>query len=77
MKDTLRLAIALTLIAAIAGLILSLVEALTREPIAEQRRLETLKALQAVLPPLDNAPDADTVELIVAPRLPLTGPVPT
>jgi len=65
MKDTLRLAIALTLIAAIAGLILSLVEAVTREPIAEQRRLETLKALQAVLPPLDNAPDADTVELIV------------
>jgi len=65
MKETLRLAIALTLIAGIAGLILSLVESVTREPIAEQRRLETLKALQAVLPPLDNAPDADTVELIV------------
>jgi H+/Na+-translocating ferredoxin:NAD+ oxidoreductase subunit G len=65
MKDTLRLAIALTLIAVIAGLILSLVEAVTREPIAEQRRLQTLKALQAVLPPLDNAPDADTVELPV------------
>jgi len=63
MKETLRLAFALTLIAAIAGLILSLVEATTREPIAEQRRLETLKALSAVLPPLDNAPDADTVAL--------------
>jgi len=65
MKDTIRLAVALTLIAAIAGLILSLVEAMTREPIAEQRRLETLKALSAVLPPLDNAPDADTVSLEV------------
>jgi H+/Na+-translocating ferredoxin:NAD+ oxidoreductase subunit G len=65
MKDTIRLAFALTLIAAIAGLILSLVEATTREPIAEQRRLETLKALSAVLPPLDNAPDADTVSLVV------------
>jgi Na+-translocating ferredoxin:NAD+ oxidoreductase subunit G len=65
MKDTLRLAIALTLIAAIAGLILSLVEAVTREPIAEQRRLETLRALQTVLPAFDNSPDADTVELTV------------
>lgn len=65
MKDTIRLAVALTLIAAIAGLILSLVEATTREPIAEQRRLETLKALSAVLPPLDNAPDEDTVSLVV------------
>jgi len=65
MKDTLRLAIALTLIAAIAGLILSLVEAVTREPIAEQRRLETLRALQTVLPNFDNSPDADTVELTV------------
>ena len=34
---------------------------MTREPIAEQRRLETLKALKAVLPPIDNAPDTDTV----------------
>lgn len=65
MKDIARLALVLTLIAAGAGLVLSLVEAVTREPIAEQRRLETLKALQAVLPPIDNAPDADTVELVV------------
>lgn len=63
MKDTLKLALVLTLIAAGAGLILSMVEAVTREPIAEQRRQETLKALRAVLPPLDNAPDEDTVIL--------------
>jgi electron transport complex protein RnfG len=40
------------------------VESLTRAPIAEQRRLETLRALQTVLPAFDNSPDADTVELV-------------
>jgi electron transport complex protein RnfG len=58
-----RLVIALTLITVGAGLLLSLVESMTREPIAEQRRLETLRALQTVLPIFDNSPDADTVEL--------------
>ncbi len=65
MKDIVRLALALTLIAAGAGLILSLVEAVTREPIAEQRRQETLKALKAVLPEIDNSPDQDTVALVI------------
>ncbi|WP_027716341.1 RnfABCDGE type electron transport complex subunit G [Desulfuromonas sp. TF] len=64
MKDIARLVLVLTLIAAGAGLILSLVETVTREPIAEQRRLQTLKALKAVLPPIDNAPDTDTVSLV-------------
>ncbi|MGK2943477.1 MAG: RnfABCDGE type electron transport complex subunit G [Desulfuromonadales bacterium] len=59
-----RLILVLTLITVCAGLILSMVEAMTREPIAEQRRLETLRALQAVLPPADNSPDQDTVQLI-------------
>lgn len=60
-----RLALVLTLITAGAGLVLSLVESVTREPIAEQRRQEMLRALQAVLPPADNSPDEDTVELVV------------
>lgn len=60
-----RLVLVLTLITAGAGLILSLVESVTREPISEQRRLEMLRALQAVLPPADNSPDEDTVELVV------------
>jgi len=64
MKDTFRLVLVLTMIAAGAGLILSLVEGVTREPIAEQRRLETLRALSAVLPPADNSPDQDTVSLV-------------
>jgi electron transport complex protein RnfG len=64
MKDISKLALVLTIIAAGAGLILSVVEGVTRAPIAEQRRLETLKALKAVLPAIDNAPDADTVSLV-------------
>jgi electron transport complex protein RnfG len=64
MKDIVRLILVLTVIAAGAGLILSLVEGVTREPIAEQRRLEMLKALKAVLPSMDNEPDQDTVALV-------------
>lgn len=63
MKDIVRLLLALTLIAAGAGLILSQVESVTREPIKEQRRLQMLKALRAVLPAFDNSPDTDTVVL--------------
>jgi electron transport complex protein RnfG len=60
-----RLIISLTLITVGAGLLLSLVESMTRAPIAEQRRLETLRALQTVLPSFDNSPDADSVNLVV------------
>lgn len=64
MKEIGRLALVLTLIAAGAALILSLVEALTRAPIAETRRQETLRAIRAVLPAgIDNSPDEDTVTL--------------
>ncbi len=64
MKDIVRLVIVLTVITATAALLLSLVEALTREPIAEQRRQLTLQALASVLPPFDNAPDEETVTLV-------------
>jgi len=63
MKEISRLLITLPLIAACAGLILSLVESATREPIKEQRRLQMLKALRAVLPAFDNSPDTDKVVL--------------
>lgn len=62
-KDIARLLISLTLIAAIAGLVLSQVENATREPIKEQRRQQMLKALSAVLPAFDNSPDTDIVSL--------------
>lgn len=61
MKEFSRLVIALTLIAALAGLILAAVEGVTREPIAEQRRLQMLRALSAVLPDFDNSPDSDSL----------------
>ncbi len=63
MKDIIKLLVALTLIAAIAGLILSVVEKATREPIAAQRKAQMVKALSAVLPDFDNSPDADSVVL--------------
>ncbi len=65
MKEIGRLVLVLTLIAASAGLVLSVVEKATRAPIAEQRRQQTLKALKAVLPAVDNTPDTDTVTLVI------------
>jgi electron transport complex protein RnfG len=65
MREIFKLVTALTLIACVAGLVLALVESATREPIAEQRRLEMLRALRAVLPEFDNQPDTDLVELVV------------
>jgi electron transport complex protein RnfG len=59
-----RLMLVLTLVTAVAGVVLALVEAVTRAPIAAQRRLEMMRALMAVLPPVDNAPDSDTVRLV-------------
>jgi len=65
MRGILKLVVVLTLIAAGSALILSLVESVTREPIAEQRRQETLRALKAVLPAIDNDPAAETVTLSI------------
>lgn len=65
MTGLLRLVVVLTLVAALAGLVLSLVESATRAPIAKQRREEMLRALKAVLPPADNAPDEDAVRLVI------------
>ncbi|PLY01168.1 MAG: NADH:ubiquinone oxidoreductase subunit RnfG [Desulfuromonas sp.] len=64
MNSLMRLVVTLTLVAGCAGLILSLVEQVTRAPIAEQRRMEMLRALQSVLPEFDNQPDADRVKLV-------------
>ena len=63
MKEFPRLLLALTLIAAISGAILALVEQSTREPIKEQRRQQMLRALSAVLPQFDNSPDADNLTI--------------
>ncbi len=65
MREIAKLVLVMTLIAGGAGLLLSLVEEVTREPIAVQRRQETLKALRAVLPEIDNRLDEDTVSLVI------------
>jgi len=63
MKEITRLLIALTVIASCSGLILSLAEQATREPIKQQRRAQMVKALSTVLPQFDNSPDTDTVDI--------------
>ena len=63
MKEFPRLLLTLTLIAAISGAILALVEQATREPIKEQHRQQMLRALNAVLPEFDNNPDTDTLTI--------------
>jgi electron transport complex protein RnfG len=63
MKESRRLLITLTLIAAGAGMLLSLVESATREPIATQRSLQQQKAIAAVLPEFNNHPDQDVISL--------------
>jgi len=63
MKDFGRQVVVLTLIAVFAALALAGVDLLTREKIEEQRRLKLLNALEAVLPPHDNAPDADFMDV--------------
>ncbi len=54
MRESSRLVIVLTLVCLIAALALAGVDRLTKEPRLEQKRLAHLKAIRAVLPPLDN-----------------------
>jgi electron transport complex protein RnfG len=51
MKETPRLIVSLTLIATIAGLLVALAEAVTREPIARAKEKAFTEALREVLPP--------------------------
>lgn len=62
MPDFVRMGFALMVVGVVATSILAGVEAVTREPIAEAKRQEILKALMQVLPPgFDNHPDQDIV----------------
>jgi electron transport complex protein RnfG len=69
MKEISKLMLVLTGICFVAALALAKVYDFTKEPIAYQKRLEVLRAIQAVLPDVDNEPDQDVVRL----RLPLEG----
>lgn len=61
MPSTVRLIVALTITCAISALALSVIHGLTEEPIEEQKRLATMRAVQEVLPPFDNDPARETV----------------
>lgn len=54
MREMLPLVITLTLIAAVAGFALALVNSVTEEPIAKAEREATLRAIRTVLPPFDD-----------------------
>jgi electron transport complex protein RnfG len=63
MRHIPKLMLVLTTTCFAAALALSQVYELTKEPIAYQKRLEVLRAIQAVLPDIDNEPDKDLVRL--------------
>lgn len=64
MPDFIRMGLVLMIVGLVATSILASVEKVTREPIAEAKRQEILKALRQVLPPgFDNDPDRDVVQL--------------
>ena len=64
MPDFIKMGFILMMVGAIATTVLAFTEQVTREPIAEAKRQEILKALRQVLPPgFDNDPDQDTIQL--------------
>lgn len=63
MKDLLRMVAVLTAVGVLAALGLARVHEVTREPIREAARRELLRAVGAVLPPFDNEPDRETVDV--------------
>jgi electron transport complex protein RnfG len=48
-----------------AAVALAAVNRLTKDRIAEQKRLKKIRLLKAVLPPIDNAIDQDTQEIVI------------
>lgn len=64
MPDFVKMGFVLMIVGAVATAILAGTEAVTREPIAEAKRQEILKALRQVLPEgFNNEPDRDFVKL--------------
>lgn len=65
MRSTARLIFALTITCLVSALALAAIHGLTEEPIQEQKRLATMRAVQEALPPFDNDPVADTCQIIL------------
>lgn len=54
----------LTVVTAIAASSLAKIYDITKDAIAEAKRQEMLRAIKTVLPPYENEPDKDTVEIV-------------
>ena len=63
MRDIVELVVVLTAICLISALGLAKVYDITKEPIALQKRIAKMQAVEAVLPPHDNEPDQHTVDI--------------
>jgi electron transport complex protein RnfG len=63
MKDILELVVVLGIICIVAAFSLAKVYDITKDPIARQQRLARLQTVNAVLPPHDNEPDRNTVQI--------------
>ena len=59
MKDFLKLTVSLTMTCLIAAGALAVIFIITKEPIAKQHKLDTLKAIKLALPSYDNDPIQD------------------
>ena len=68
MKQEIRYVVVLTLISVVAAALLAIVNQVTADPIEQARRAKTLNALQKVLPPFDNEPDQEMIEVITQPE---------
>jgi electron transport complex protein RnfG len=67
MKEIFRLCFVLTVIAAVSAGVLAFVNQQTEEPIARALLEETMSAVRGVLPPFDNEPAEDTIDIVTAP----------
>jgi electron transport complex protein RnfG len=63
MRDILELVLVLGIICIVAAFSLARVYDITKDPIAQQNRLARLQIVNGVLPPHDNEPDRNTVQI--------------
>ncbi len=63
MMESLKLVLVLTIICAVAGALLAVVQDVTEAPIAQAAAAEKGNAIMDVLPPCDNNPAEDTVTI--------------
>lgn len=67
-----RMVLSLMLVCVAGGVLLAITNRLTEGPIAEQRRQEMVRSLNAVLPPHTNAADQDTKQVVTDDGTPVT-----